>query len=72
MLFLGGVYASERGWLRFRRVKAPEKAEVESLVHTVSERAGCYLERQGLLVRDMDNITRPAFKQLSSLTAPRC
>jgi len=49
------VYASERARLRFRRVKAPEKAELESLVHTVSERVGRYLERQGLLVRDLDN-----------------
>jgi hypothetical protein len=55
MLFLDGVYASERGRLRFRRVKAPEKAELESLVHTVSERVGRYLECQGLLVQDMDN-----------------
>ena len=39
----------------FQRVKAPDKAELESLVHTLSERVGRYLERQGLLVRDMDN-----------------
>jgi hypothetical protein len=36
-------------------VKAPDKAELESLVHTLSERVGKYLERRGLLVRDMDN-----------------
>ena len=40
---------------RSKRVKAPDKAELGSLVHTVSERVVHYLERQGLLVRDMDN-----------------
>jgi len=55
MLYLDGVYVGSGDHLRFQRVKAPEKAELESLVHTVSERVGRYLERQGLLVRDMDN-----------------
>ena len=39
----------------FRRVKAPERAELETLVQSVSERVGRHLERQGLLVRDAEN-----------------
>ena len=55
MLFVDGVYVEARDRLRFRRVKAPERAELEALVHTVSERVGRHLERQGLLVRDAEN-----------------
>ena len=55
MLFLDGVYVEERERLRFRRVKAPERAELEALVQSVSERVGRHLERQGLLVRDAEN-----------------
>ena len=36
-------------------MKAPDRAELEQLVYAISERTGRYLERQGLLVRDMDN-----------------
>jgi len=54
MLFLDGVYAGEGEPLRFKRVKAPDKAELETLVHRVSERVGRHLERQGLLVRDAE------------------
>ena len=31
------------------------KAELETLVHRLSARFGRHLERQGLLVRDLDN-----------------
>ncbi|HYQ71011.1 MAG TPA: transposase, partial [Gammaproteobacteria bacterium] len=55
MLLLDGVYAGAHGQPRFQRVKAPDRAELEQLVYTISERTGRYLERQGLLVRDMDN-----------------
>ena len=55
MLFLDGLYVSERGRLRFRRVKAPDKAELESLVHTLSKRVGRYLERQGLPARHRES-----------------
>jgi hypothetical protein len=47
------VEAGER--LRFRRVKAPERAELEALVQSLSERVGRHLERQGLLERDAEN-----------------
>ena len=55
MLLLDGVYAGAHGQPRFQRVKAPDRAELEQLVYAISERTGRYLERQGLLVRDMDN-----------------
>jgi hypothetical protein len=58
MLLLDGVYTGRPdsgGQPRFRRVKAPDRAELEQLVYTISERTGRYLERQGLLVLDMDN-----------------
>jgi hypothetical protein len=55
MLLLDGVYACAHAQPRFQRVKAPDRAELEQLVHTISERTGRYLERQGLLVCDMDN-----------------
>jgi len=55
MLLLDGVYAGAHGQPCFQRVKAPDRAELEQLVYTISERTGRYLERQGLLVRDMDN-----------------
>jgi hypothetical protein len=58
MLLLDGVYAGgrdPRGQPRFLRVKAPERTELEQLVYTISERTGRYLERLGLLVRDLDD-----------------
>jgi hypothetical protein len=39
----------------FQQVKVPDKAELESLAHTLSERVGSYLEREGLLVHNMGN-----------------
>ena len=71
MLLLDGVYVvghEQRDHPRFQRVKAPDKAELESLVHTLSERVGRYLERQELLVRDMDNSYLPPGAGLSSYT----
>jgi hypothetical protein len=58
MLLLDGVYAgghAAQDKPRFQRVKAPDRAELEQLVYAISERTGRYLERQGLLVRDLDN-----------------
>jgi hypothetical protein len=54
-LFLDGGYVGARDYLRFQRVKAPDRTELESIVHVLSGLVGCYLERQGLLVRYMDN-----------------
>jgi hypothetical protein len=36
-------------------VKAPTSAELTRLVHTIAHRVGRFLERQGLLERDMEN-----------------
>jgi hypothetical protein len=58
VLLLDGVYVGghdPRDHRCFQQVKAPDKGELESLVHTLSEWVGSYLEREGLLVRDMDN-----------------
>ena len=55
MLLLDGVYTGGHEQPRFQRVKAPDRAELEQLVYAISERTGRYLERKGLLVRDMDN-----------------
>ena len=56
MLFLDGVYIDGAdGRVRFRWVKAPTTEELTQLVHTIAHRVGRYLERQGLLERDMEN-----------------
>jgi hypothetical protein len=41
--------------MSFVRSKAPTLDELNKLVHTISHRIARYLERQGLLVRDMEN-----------------
>ncbi len=51
---LDGVYVATDNRLSIKRVKAPDKAELEALVRTISERVGRHLEREGLLVRDLD------------------
>ena len=56
MLFLDGVYIGDaHGPTRFRWVKAPTDNELTQLTHTIAQRVGHYLERQGLLVRDAGN-----------------
>jgi hypothetical protein len=56
MLFLDGVYVERAdGRLRFRWVKAPTSAELNQLTQTLAQRIGRYLERQGLLERDVEN-----------------
>lgn len=56
MLFLDGVYVDRLdGSARFRWVKAPTSAELTQLAHTIAHRVGRFLERQGLLERDMEN-----------------
>lgn len=39
----------------FRRLPAPSPQALEGLIQTISQRIGSYLEREGLLVRDIDN-----------------
>ena len=56
MLFLDGVYVERPdGSARFRWVKAPTSAELTELAHTIAQRVGRFLERQGLLERDAEN-----------------
>ena len=56
LLFLDGVYVD--AWhdaTQFRWVKAPTSVELTRLAHTTAHRVGRFLERQGLLERDMEN-----------------
>jgi len=56
MLFLDGVYVDHpNGITRFRWVKAPTSQEVTQLAHTIAQRVGRFLERQGLLEQDAEN-----------------
>ena len=54
-LFLDGVYVGAGDGLSFRRVPPPTAAALETLVRLISERVGRALERQGLLVRDLED-----------------
>ena len=56
MLFLEGAI-SERPWggTTFTRIKAPSHGEMVELVHTISQRIARYLEKVGLVERDMEN-----------------
>jgi hypothetical protein len=57
-LFLDGVYMDSAGSsTRFRWVKAPSNSELNQLSHTIAHRLARYLERQGLLERDIDHST---------------
>ena len=55
MLFLDGVYCATEAGPSFWRAKAPTPAELDLLVHTLSDRIARHLERRGLLVRDHEN-----------------
>ena len=54
ILFLDGVYVYGDKPPRFQRVRAPDKSELEDLVHLISQRAGRCLERLGLLEQDAE------------------
>jgi hypothetical protein len=55
MLFLDGVSVTTGERLTHRRVPPPSVAALEKLVHGIIQRVGRALERQGLLVRDVEN-----------------
>ena len=56
ILFLDGVYVyRDNRPLRFQRVKAPDKGELEALVQLISQRVGRCLERQGLPEQDTES-----------------
>ena len=54
-IVLHGVYVTSGERLSFQRVALPTAAALEKLVHFISKRVGRALERQGLLVRDVEN-----------------
>ena len=56
MLFLEGAI-SENLWggTTFTRIKAPTHDDMVTLVHTISQRIARYLEKVGLVERDMEN-----------------
>ena len=57
-MFLDGVYVdSAASSTRFRWVKAPSNSELNQLSHTIAHRLARYLERQGLLERDIEHST---------------
>ena len=57
MLFLDGVYVEgPDGSLTLRWVKAPTGAELSTLAGRIASRVGRFLERQGLLERDAENL----------------
>lgn len=58
MLFLDGEYTGgiDQLPMRFQQVKAPTKADLTRLTYTIAQRVGRYLERQGLVERDAENI----------------
>ena len=49
------MYVTSGERLSFRRVPPPTVAALEKLVRGISERVGRALERQGLLVRDLES-----------------
>lgn len=55
MLFLEGIITQECGQSKFKCVKAPNHNDMESLVNAISHRIAIYLEKAGLIQRDMDN-----------------
>ena len=55
MLFLEGVITEERGQTKFKLVKAPSHSDMEQIVDNISHRIAAYLEKAGLIQRDMDN-----------------
>jgi hypothetical protein len=57
MLFFDGVYAPGAGSAKFRWVKVPTSNELNQITHTIARRLARYLERQGLLKKDIEHST---------------
>jgi len=56
MLFLeGAINENSWGGTTFTRIKAPSHEDMAKLVHTISHRITRYLEKVGLVQRDMEN-----------------
>jgi hypothetical protein len=56
MLFFDGVYACGAGSAKFRWAKAPTSSELNQLIHTIARRLARYLERQGLLKKNIEHM----------------
>ena len=54
MLFLEGAITQADAKIKFSRVKAPSHTDMEHLVHVISHRIAAYLEKAGLIERDVD------------------
>jgi hypothetical protein len=56
LLFLDGAYLYRDHYPpRVQRINAPDKGELEELVHLISQRVGRCLERQGFLEQDAES-----------------
>jgi hypothetical protein len=53
LLFLDGVYV---GGVAFHGVRAPTRTELTALTRCIASRVARFLERQGLLEQDAENI----------------
>jgi len=58
------VYVIGQEALSFLPVKPPTTPELGRLVRQISQQVGGYLERQGLMVRDVENSTSPEGERL--------
>jgi hypothetical protein len=56
MLFLeGAISVNPWGGTTFTRIKAPSHSDMVTLVHSISQRIAKYLEKVGLVERDMES-----------------
>jgi len=56
MIFLDGDYVDDASPVKkFRWVKAPTNREINQLSHVIAHRMASYLERQGLLEKDVEH-----------------
>lgn len=55
MLFLEGVITKKRRQTQFTLTKSPNYDDMHRLVYAISHRIAEYLEKAGLIQRDMDN-----------------
>lgn len=56
-----GIDSTRGSRTRFRRVKAPSSDELTQLTHAIARRIAHYLERQGLLERDVEGAWLTSF-----------
>jgi hypothetical protein len=66
MLFLDGVYIDRPDGARLRWVKAPTTHELTQLAHTIAQRVGRFLQRQGLLERMPKTVISPGMQWMKT------